>query len=237
MKLLLINSNPESSFTAFKSDEELIISNASDFPAFETGAKKLQNPDKLIFCLEQITQQCKKKNIELEEINAVSVITGPGSFTGIRVGLALAKGFANALDKKIIPINNFELTLNRLVSVSPDVEYCILIPAKLPEFYFSIMKNFDTISEGCAELDKLSSIITKKNTIVADFPRESVKNLNYFNYINVKNARNESSRIICPEFDSMVSLSLKYFNMGKIYESEKIKPLYLKEFSIKLQKS
>jgi tRNA threonylcarbamoyl adenosine modification protein YeaZ len=234
LKLLLINSNPDSSFAAFKSDEEQIISYASDFPALEDGAKKLQNPDKLIFCLEQITQLCRKKNIELEDIDAVSVITGPGSFTGIRVELALAKGFADALGKKIIPINNFELTLNRLTAVSPDAEYLVLLPAKLPEFYFSIMKNFHTISEGCAELDKLTSIITKKTTIISDFPRESVKNLNYFDYINVKDARHERSRMICPVFDSMISLSLKYFNMGKMYESEKIKPLYLKEFSFKV---
>lgn len=234
MKLLLINSNPDSSFAAFKSDEEQIISYASDFLVQEDGVKKLQNPDKLIFCLEQITQLCRKKNIELEDIDAVSVITGPGSFTGIRVGLALAKGFADALGKKIIPINNFELTLNRLVGVSPDVEYNVLLPAKLPEYYFSIIKNFDKINEGCIKLDELSSIITKKTTIVSDFPRESIKNLIYFDYINVKNARNERSRIICPVFDSMISLSLKYFNMGKMYESEKIKPLYLKEFSFKV---
>lgn len=237
MKLLLINSNPESSFAAFKSEEEQIISFASDFPALETGTKKLQAPDKLIFCLENVTNQCRTKNIELEEIDAVSVITGPGSFTGIRVGLALAKGIADALGKKIIPINNFELTLNRLVSVLPDAEYCILLPAKLPEYYFSVMKNFDTIQEGCIQFDNISSIITKKTTIVSDFPRESVKNLNYFDYINVKNARHERSRMICPVFDSMISLSLNYFNIGKVYESEKIKPLYLKDFSIKLQKS
>jgi tRNA threonylcarbamoyladenosine biosynthesis protein TsaB len=226
LKLLLINSNPDSSFAAFKSDEEQIISYASDFSDLETGTKKIQNPDKLIFCLEQITQQCSKKNIELEGLDAISVITGPGSFTGIRVGLALAKGFADALGKKIIPINNFELTLNRLVSVMPDVEYCILLPAKLPEYYFSIIENFDTVKEGCIQLDNLSSLITKKTTIVSDFPRESVKNLNYFDYINVKN--------LYPVFDSMISLSLKYFNMGKMYESEKIKPLYLKDFSFKV---
>ncbi len=242
MKLLLINSNPDSSFAAFVGKEpnvaqrEVIISKASDFPGHDGRSGRLQNPDKLIHCLDEVTRICSERKIDLEEIDAVSVIVGPGSFTGIRVGLSLAKGFADALEKKIIPINNFDLTLNRLGSLSKDSEYCVLIPAKLPEYYFSIMKDFTSLNEGCIELGRIQSVISEKTTIVGNFPRESVKNLNYFDYIDVNELLHQGSTPLDEELDSMISLSMKFFSEGKMYDPEEIKPLYIKDLSIRLQK-
>lgn len=45
------------------------------------------------------------------DITAIGVVVGPGSFTGIRLGIAYAKGLAMGLDIPIIPINAFELYL------------------------------------------------------------------------------------------------------------------------------
>ena len=45
------------------------------------------------------------------DISAIGVIVGPGSFTGIRIGIAYAKGLAMGLNIPVIPINAFELYL------------------------------------------------------------------------------------------------------------------------------
>ena len=45
------------------------------------------------------------------DITAIGVVVGPGSFTGIRIGIAYAKGLAMGLGIPVVPINAFELYL------------------------------------------------------------------------------------------------------------------------------
>ncbi len=45
------------------------------------------------------------------DLHAIGVVVGPGSFTGIRLGIAYAKGLAMGLNIPVIPINAFELYL------------------------------------------------------------------------------------------------------------------------------
>ena len=45
------------------------------------------------------------------DISAIGVVVGPGSFTGIRIGIAYAKGLAMGLGIPVVPINAFELYL------------------------------------------------------------------------------------------------------------------------------
>jgi tRNA threonylcarbamoyladenosine biosynthesis protein TsaB len=47
--------------------------------------------------------------ITMKELDAIAVTIGPGSYTGIRIGLAAAKGFCMALNKPLIGIHNLEL--------------------------------------------------------------------------------------------------------------------------------
>jgi tRNA threonylcarbamoyl adenosine modification protein YeaZ len=53
----------------------------------------------------------KAKGISFKDISAIAVVVGPGSFTGIRIGIAWAKGVAVALNIPIIPINRFQVAL------------------------------------------------------------------------------------------------------------------------------
>ena len=53
----------------------------------------------------------EQNNVKMSDLTAIGVIVGPGSFTGIRMGIAYAKGLAIGLNIPVIPVNLFELYL------------------------------------------------------------------------------------------------------------------------------
>lgn len=53
----------------------------------------------------------KHNNVKMSDLSAIGVVVGPGSFTGIRMGIAYAKGLAIGLNIPVVGINLFELYL------------------------------------------------------------------------------------------------------------------------------
>jgi len=50
-------------------------------------------------------------NVDWTELSAIGIVVGPGSFTGIRLGIAYAKGLGIGLNIPVVPINAFEIYL------------------------------------------------------------------------------------------------------------------------------
>ena len=63
-----------------------------------------------------LSTECEKflaqHGAKWSDLTAIGVVVGPGSFTGIRLGIAYAKGLSLGLNIPLIPINAFELYLN-----------------------------------------------------------------------------------------------------------------------------
>lgn len=57
----------------------------------------------------KVDELFKRNNLELTEVNKIYTVTGPGSFTGIRVGMTFSKVLAMALNLKITPISELQV--------------------------------------------------------------------------------------------------------------------------------
>ena len=55
-----------------------------------------------------------ESNLKLNDFDCLFCVTGPGSFTGIRVGMSVIKGFNKVINKRIIPVNSFEILAGRV---------------------------------------------------------------------------------------------------------------------------
>lgn len=156
--------------------------------------------------LEQATQ------LPLEHIDAVAVVAGPGSYTGLRVGLATAKGLCYALDKKLILVNTLNVMAHAAIRVNNanDCYYAPMIDARRDDVFTGVYDNQaqllleqqaltitpDTFHQFSKEkklalvgsgATKASRIITSDNIIVSESPYE----LSDINTIAQKNFDNK----------------------------------------------
>ncbi len=76
----------------------------------------------------------------MKDLSAVSVTSGPGSYTGMRVGIAAAKGFCYALKIPLITYNSLELLALSMIDFTKDSDslYCPMIDARRMEVYTAV---------------------------------------------------------------------------------------------------
>ncbi len=80
----------------------------------------------------------KTSKINIEEIDAFAVSIGPGSFTGLRIGLSTAKGFAYATGKPVVPVPTLDAFARTLPFCSHMI--CPLLDARKNEVYAALYK-------------------------------------------------------------------------------------------------
>jgi tRNA threonylcarbamoyladenosine biosynthesis protein TsaB len=82
----------------------------------------------------EIAELLQKSGHRIKDLNAVAVSIGPGSYTGLRVGLSAAKGFCYALNIPLIAINSLRIIAFAVKDEAPDI-ICPLIDARRMEVF------------------------------------------------------------------------------------------------------
>ncbi len=95
--------------------------------------------------LEHIQSGLKKSNIGFADLDVLAVVTGPGSFTGIRIGLAALRGLALAADKPLIGLTSFDMF------AVPDTEAVNIVAVESwrEELYFAVLDEEGHPLIGC----------------------------------------------------------------------------------------
>lgn len=120
-----------------------------------------------IYTTSFIDDALKEANLKPNDIDKIMVVNGPGSFTGVRIGVTIAKTYAYLLKKDIICISSL-----KMMAISCNHKYCLsLIDAHHNNYYLGLYddNNNEVIEEQFNSKDKVIEIIDKYNpTIVSD---------------------------------------------------------------------
>jgi len=82
----------------------------------------------------QISQVLSRHNFAPQQLEGLVAVTGPGSFTGLRVGLTAIKGLAEVLQLPIATVTSLEL----LLAARPDADVLAVLDAGRGEFYAAL---------------------------------------------------------------------------------------------------
>ena len=96
------------------------------------------------FIIQLIDQSLKDANIKINEVDAFAVSMGPGSYTGLRIGVSTIKGLCYSLEKPLISINTLEIlsksALNHINNYN-DFFICPMIDARRMEVFTKMLDN------------------------------------------------------------------------------------------------
>ncbi|MFH1714722.1 MAG: tRNA (adenosine(37)-N6)-threonylcarbamoyltransferase complex dimerization subunit type 1 TsaB [Elusimicrobiota bacterium] len=107
----------------------------------------------------------ERNKLAMEEVDGLAVNIGPGSFTGIRVGIACCRAWAQARNIKIAPVAGLDALAHNALKIRPDLTaVCSVIDALRNEVYLAVYINNKGLLEKkidycIADADKMQAVL------------------------------------------------------------------------------
>lgn len=141
MRLLAIDSSGLVASVALMEEDNLLAEYTINF--------KKTHSETLLPMIDAMTQFT---GVDIESVDAIAISAGPGSFTGLRIGSATAKGLGLALNKPLISVPTLESMAYHFVE--SDSYLCPMMDARRKQVYTGIYRfvdgKFTVVKEGCA---------------------------------------------------------------------------------------
>ena len=208
--------------TATKNCSVSLAKNGETILCKEIAEQGYSHAEKLHVFIEEIV---KEANVNFSEIKAVAVSKGPGSYTGLRIGVSAAKGLCYALQIPLISIDTMQVLAKKAVV---DGLIVPMIDARRMEVYSAIFdKNYNKIKDVEAEILTENSYQDFDQTVyfVGDCQEKCQTVL-------VKDNFKFLPEIIFPSANEMSQLSFEKFQNNDFEDVAYFEPFYLKDFML-----
>lgn len=220
MRILAIDSSSMTATVAIITDDVLTAEYTINFK--KTHSQTL---------LPMIDEVRKMIELDMETVDAIAVAGGPGSYTGLRIGSATAKGFGLALNKPIINVPTMDALAYNLFSSQYIV--CPIMDARRGQVYTGIYRfngtEMEIIKPQCimmiqdliCELDNIGEpVMFAGDAIPVDrkIIDEAMKTEHHYAPASINR----------PKASSLATLAAAYYSEGKVETAKQHKPEYLR---------
>ena len=180
-----------------------------------------------------IQQLMKSTTMHLNDVDAIAVTAGPGSYTGLRVGMASAKGLCYALNKPLIALNTLEVLTTAVIqqlNTEIDTLFCPMIDARRMEVFTALYnKTLTAQLLPCAMILDSASFTQQLNQHkIVFFGSGATK------WKVIYDHGNASFATVSNLPAAMASLSYTRFAKQHFADLAYSEPFYLKEFQDKI---
>jgi len=189
----------------------------------------------LTVIIEQLLNNC---SINKDDIEAIAVSVGPGSYTGLRIGVSTAKGLCYALEKPLIAVNTLEIMARQVIDNFVDnsnnsLLFCPMIDARRMEVYASIFNTeyICIVETKPIVVDENSFSEYSDNNLMILFgngARKCMEVLPKYKFQLIDD--------VYPSAKYLGQLAYESFQKNEFADVAYLEPLYLKAYQAKLPK-
>ncbi len=181
-----------------------------------------------------ITGLLSELDLALSDIDVFACTNGPGSFTGIRIGIATVKGLATPADKPVISVSSLEtMAYNFLNSTLP---VCPIIDARNSQVFYAAYKQekgkmVETTAPAADDVSALVQSISSPTLFVGD---GSIK---YKNVLEQnKNIIIAPPHLLMPSAAACAVAAFEKYKTGGALSVSELEPLYIRKSSAEQEK-
>lgn len=203
------------------------VSNENQIVFYKEETKGPSHAVLLGLFVNEAIEELRKANIRLD---AVAVSSGPGSYTGLRIGVSEAKGLCYGLNIPLIAINTLKIMAHGVLKerkIDKDTLLCPMIDARRMEVYDTLynssLQELRPVSADIIDENSFSEFLTDKQVVFFGNGAEKCKTV-----LHHPNAHFLDD--IYPKATDMIELAEESFNKKEFVDVAYFEPFYLKEF-------
>ncbi len=215
MLILVFDTCFNKSYIVLRNDNEIISSEVIE---------STQTNYHSAYLIPKLRDVLKKNNYGIKDLGAIGVNIGPGSFTGIRAGITIARVLAQQYNIKICPVPSLKILSKFNKSEKPTA---VMLDARKNKIYFAKYNHDKEIySPQLIDKDEIKNYVDKNDFIVSD---KSIQTFLAENNIN-STCYEDDDNNLGKYLSEIVFEKLK--NHNDDYNWAKVKPLYIQPPSI-----
>ena len=190
--------------------------------AIEEDSNKLySHAEKLHAFIEKV---CDEASVSIQELDAIAVSMGPGSYTGLRIGVSAAKGLCFALEIPLISISTLESLASQ---ISAETKFVVpMLDARRMEVYAAVFSDNKQVRKTMAEIIVSDSFLEYLEQDAVTFVGSGVEKFksvcNHSNAVFVENK--------LPSACQMAKLAEAKYKISDTEDVAYFEPYYLKDF-------
>lgn len=195
----------------------------------EEDTQNYSHSEQLHVFVDRAIEQCP---FSINEIDAIGVSMGPGSYTGLRIGVSAAKGLCFALDVPLIAVPTLESMANQ-VDLGKDELVIPLLDARRMEVYSSVFdSDYSNIRETKAEIiteESFNEYLDFSKVFLVGNGSEKCKGI-------LKSSVFSFQPKVVPSARELVALAENKYKIGDFEDVAYFEPFYLKDFVLQQKK-
>lgn len=219
MKILTFDTSLNKTYIAYGEDDKILVSKA-----IPSNDEKYHSA----YLVPEIINLLKSENITMQDIDAIGINEGPGSFTGIRICTVIARTAAQQLNIKVVPVPSLEI-LSKINK--SDKKTLTVLDARKHKVYVAAYDKDKTLIEPKAiQIEELEDLI--KSDDYAVITDSSIRN--FLDEKGIASVNYEADNYELGEF--LYHIVLEKLHGNNDYHWAKAKPLYIQPPSISTPK-
>lgn len=209
--------------TATKNCSVSLAKEGKTIASKELAEQGYSHAEKLHVFIEEII---KENNLTFQELSAVAISQGPGSYTGLRIGVSAAKGLCFSLNIPLIAVDTLQVLASQV-----QAETGLIVPmldARRMEVYSAVFNTkYEKLKDVQAEIINEESYadVMEPMYVVGDC-QEKLKTV-----MTKENFRFQEN-VVFPSAKEMCALSFDKFQKNDFVDVAYFEPFYLKDFVV-----